>query len=342
MPLRSMSPVTVERTSVSRTRRAAAMLARPAVRHAASACSTNSTGVGPWSWPTRTAGWSASKTKLRSWERSSPTPKKSAMVLRLWVPLCHSLWARNWNLAASGACLTASRVANRVAVSTPLRIESSTSAVVSMVVILLRLLGRELPGDGGVRSVASFPVGGGRSGGREHALAWNRAGGPRRRLLVDGAAQLLLQLDERRHRRIGRQPAADLEDLPQRLVALPLIGRERRGLLGGATQRMVECDRQELGVVERVADAVGGDRVAVVAGVPDQRPARAERLAYLVGLPQHALHRRGTVSVAQPLGKLRGRSPEQLAERLLARPGRAADRLGVGGGVADPDARLAV
>src|SRR5262245_37342240 len=62
------------------------------------------------------------------------------MVPRLWVPLTHWLWARNWNLAASGACLTASRVANRVAVSTPLRIESSTWAAVSVVVILVCLL----------------------------------------------------------------------------------------------------------------------------------------------------------------------------------------------------------
>ena len=87
MPLRSMSPVTVERTSVSVTPRAAAMLARPAVRQAARACSTNSTGVGPLSRPTSTAGWSASKTNSRSCERSSPTPKKSEIVERLWVPL---------------------------------------------------------------------------------------------------------------------------------------------------------------------------------------------------------------------------------------------------------------
>src|SRR5512133_4066096 len=227
MPLRSMSPVTVERTSVSRTPRAAAMLAKPAVRQAASACSTNSTGVGPWSRPTSTAGWSASNTKVRSCERSSPTPKKSAMVLRLWVPLCHWLWARNWNLAASGACLTASRVANRVAVSTPLRIESLTCVVV----ILLRLLGRGLPGDGGVGSGASFLVGGVRSGGRQQAPAWDRPGGQRRRLPVDGGAQLLLQLDERRHQRVGRQAAGDLEDLPQRLVASLLVTRQRGGLL---------------------------------------------------------------------------------------------------------------
>ena len=111
------------------------MLARPAVRQAASACSTNSTGVGPLSRPTRTAGWSASKWKVRSCVRSSPTPKKPSMVLRLWVPLTHWLWARNWNLAASGAALTASRVANRVAVSTPLRIGRCSAVVMSVLVI---------------------------------------------------------------------------------------------------------------------------------------------------------------------------------------------------------------
>src|SRR5215207_210927 len=135
MPLRSMSPYTVEWTSVSRMPRAAAMLASPAVRQAASACSMYSTGVGPLSWPTSTAGWSASKWKLRSCVRSSPTPKYPWIVLRLWVPLSHWLLARNWNCAASGAPLTASSVANRVAVSTPLRIESL--AMVVMVVLLV-------------------------------------------------------------------------------------------------------------------------------------------------------------------------------------------------------------
>src|SRR4029453_7655444 len=42
------------------------------------------------------------------------------MVLRLWVPLIHSLVARNWNLASPGLALTASSVANTVGVSTPL------------------------------------------------------------------------------------------------------------------------------------------------------------------------------------------------------------------------------
>src|SRR5215217_8968818 len=44
------------------------------------------------------------------------------MVDWLCVPLTHLLVARNWNLAISLLPLTASRVANKVAVSTPLRI----------------------------------------------------------------------------------------------------------------------------------------------------------------------------------------------------------------------------
>src|SRR4029453_12995691 len=103
----------------------------------------------------------------------------------------------------------------------------------------------------------------GRSGRRQSALARDRTGGQRRRLLVDGAAQLLLELDERGHRRVRPQPAGDLEDLPQRLVASLLIAHQRRSLLlllllGVGTERPVERDGQELSVAERVADAVGG------------------------------------------------------------------------------------
>ncbi len=60
MPSRFMSPSIVDSTEFSVTPRAAATLAIPAVRQVPSACSRNSTGVGPWSLPTRTAGWSAS------------------------------------------------------------------------------------------------------------------------------------------------------------------------------------------------------------------------------------------------------------------------------------------
>src|SRR5262245_40465455 len=54
------------------------------------------------------------------------------MVVRLWVPLIHRLVARNWNLAISGLPLTASRVANSVAVSTPLNIGVSVVVMSSI------------------------------------------------------------------------------------------------------------------------------------------------------------------------------------------------------------------
>src|SRR6476646_3503914 len=57
------------------------------------------------------------------------------MVLRLWVPRSHWLWARNWNRAAAGAALTASRVANRVAVSTPLRFDALIVLVISVLLL---------------------------------------------------------------------------------------------------------------------------------------------------------------------------------------------------------------
>src|SRR5215813_9987939 len=56
------------------------------------------------------------------------------MVERLWVPLIHVFVARNWNLAISVSPFTASSVANRVAVSTPLRIGFSVVVTDSLVV----------------------------------------------------------------------------------------------------------------------------------------------------------------------------------------------------------------
>ena len=56
MPRRSMSPSMVDDSSLRRMPRAAAMLPMPEVMQAHNACSRNSTGVGPWSAPTSTAG----------------------------------------------------------------------------------------------------------------------------------------------------------------------------------------------------------------------------------------------------------------------------------------------
>src|SRR4051812_8376041 len=48
----------------------------------------------------------------------------------LWVPDTQRFDARNWNLAASGAAFTASRVAKSVVVSTPLRTGPSVRVMV--------------------------------------------------------------------------------------------------------------------------------------------------------------------------------------------------------------------
>jgi hypothetical protein len=86
--------------------------------------------------------------------------------------------------------------------------------------------------------------------GREQALARDRPGSQRRRFGVDGGARLLLERDERRHCRIGAETAGDLEDLPQRVVALLLITCEGRGLLGASTKRLVNRDGQEFSVAD--------------------------------------------------------------------------------------------
>src|SRR5690606_3772055 len=99
----------------------AAMFAMPAVRHAASAWSRNSTGVGPQSAPTSTAGWSESYVKSYLWRCSPPAPENGAILLWLCVPEIHLLTARNLNCASSGCWPTAWIVASSVGVSTPLR-----------------------------------------------------------------------------------------------------------------------------------------------------------------------------------------------------------------------------
>src|SRR5690242_2613017 len=56
------------------------------------------------------------------------------MVDWLWVPDSQRLVARNWNLARSVSPFTASRVANRVAVSTPLRTALSVVVMDSLLI----------------------------------------------------------------------------------------------------------------------------------------------------------------------------------------------------------------
>src|SRR6476646_5864726 len=58
-------------------------------------------------------------------------PKNPCRVDWLWVPLTHLFVARNWKSAISWFARTASMVAKRVAVSTPLRIGFSVTVMVS-------------------------------------------------------------------------------------------------------------------------------------------------------------------------------------------------------------------
>src|SRR5215471_17295301 len=173
------------------------------------------------------------------------------MVLRLCVPLSHSLSARNWNFAACGAALTASRVANRVAVSTPLRADSVTVPVMGF-----------LLGCGAARDGAGLW-----DAGRRQAGAGSRRPGT-------GAAAV-------------RVAASASMAALSRFVALLLIAGQGDAFFGGAAQCLVERDGQQFGVAVGVAEAVAGDRVAVVAGVADQRPAGAVRCADHVGAAQH-------------------------------------------------------
>src|SRR6266542_5309530 len=113
------------------------------------------------------------------------------MVLRLWVPLSHWLRARNWNRAASGAALTASRVAKRVAVSTPLRADSLTVLVISVLLLVCAAAGRSCGLCGG-----------------ELALVIGRQRWPGRQLGrfgVEGPSELLLQYDELGYGRVAGQ-----------------------------------------------------------------------------------------------------------------------------------------
>src|SRR4029453_16907112 len=72
------------------------------------------------------------------------------MVERLWVPLIHSLVARNWNWAICGAPFTAFRVANSVGVSTPLR---GGFCMVTVMAVSFRLI----EDDSGDARDAAFP-----------------------------------------------------------------------------------------------------------------------------------------------------------------------------------------
>ena len=96
------------------------MLPIPAVMHAASAWSRNSTGVGPWSRADehgrviRVEAELARVLVLAARRRGTPRCGSGC-----GCPACQRLVARNWNSASSGCAFTAPMVAKSVGVSTP-------------------------------------------------------------------------------------------------------------------------------------------------------------------------------------------------------------------------------
>src|SRR3954468_7962196 len=125
IPRMSMSPSIVAFTELSWMPRFCATAATPAVRQLARPTSTYSTGVGPLSSDANTSGWSASKDQEDRWLCSAPSPKKPVIPLLLWVPLSHSLLARQVNCAPSGAPTSAVRASSSACTFTPLSVGAS-------------------------------------------------------------------------------------------------------------------------------------------------------------------------------------------------------------------------
>ena len=123
---------------------------------------------------------------------------------------------------------------------------------------------------------------------------------------------------------------------PQCGVATVVVAGHRLGLGGRVAQAAVDGGREQLRVAEGVGDAVPGDRVAVVAGVADQCPARADRLSHVVG---QARPQPRTTEVdpagTHPRGQRRATRPSSCATARLPRgrcrpraPRRAPRRVG--------------
>ena len=122
MPFRSMSPLTVERTSVSVTLRAAAMLARPAVRHDGECVQhelDRRRAVVLADEHRRVVGVEDERSLVRPLFADAEEVGDRRAAVRAVDPRC----GRGTGTGRpAGICFTASRVANSVAVSTPLRL----------------------------------------------------------------------------------------------------------------------------------------------------------------------------------------------------------------------------
>ena len=279
----------------------------------------------------------------------APTPKKPSIVLRLWVPVTHRCVARNWNARRFGLRPDGVEVANRVAVSTPLRTAGSVMVMVdcSLVGWLDSGRRRRVGAGGRVRSAApgvqataatgrAVGTWAPRSGRRDHH-GGQRGRSARKRARLDARRPSCWATNSstggkpvrRRWRRRVGQVVAE--------VAGTGVGL---GLGQVAVKTPWRAPGQQLGVAEGVGDAVAGDRVPVVAGVADQGPARS-RMSGGCGwagrwLPAPATCARRAASARPGRGwrsRRSGRTPAARAPAALAR---------VGGRGAGPDVGLAV
>jgi hypothetical protein len=112
----------------------------------------------------------------------------------------------------------------------------------------------------------------------------------------------------------------DLVDDPeqrQRQAVSPVsVGGERAGLGRSARERVCK----KVGVAQRVGDAVGTERVLEVAGITDERPTRAERLAEITLQPRkptEAWTRGRARKPPSELGGGRGEEREEAAVRIV-------------------------
>ena len=117
----------------------------------------------------------------------------------------------------------------------------------------------------------------------ERAIGRVRHGGELSGFDVERPAQVALQLREPPGVGELGQLTGDPEGVADRVVSLLPVRRHRDRLVGRVTQHPASRLGEQLGVPERVREAVSGDGVAVVAGVAHQRPARPGGLSHVVG-----------------------------------------------------------
>ena len=188
---------------------------------------------------------------------SPPAPWKPSMVVRLWVPPTHRVVVRNWKRASSGCSRTAPMVAKSASVSTPLSWWVGCG------------------GHGGSSS----------RGGVRHAVSAARspAGAGREASSCASRSRASLSSIWSSTKRVGSGKRASVagqpEDVSASAASRAALRTPRAPRASPAAPARAACERvgEQLGVAEGVGDAVAGDRVAVVAGVADQRPAGAVR-----------------------------------------------------------------